>query len=56
MSHAYGGALSALSIKYTLTPQGNSKVRWTEREIISAVYPNQHEILVAEEREGLGEF
>ncbi|RDB26317.1 hypothetical protein Hypma_006636 [Hypsizygus marmoreus] len=60
ISHAYGGALSALSIHYTLTPVlGNGsgkKQRWIEREIVSALYPDRQEVLVEDEREVLGDF
>jgi len=60
ISHAYGGALSALSIHYTLTPshsagQGREKV-WTEREVVSALYPHQREVLVDQERQVVGDF
>ncbi|TDL25706.1 Metallo-dependent phosphatase [Rickenella mellea] len=48
ISHAYGGVLSALSINYTITPSGTTS--WTEREVISAVYPDREEILVSDER------
>lgn len=60
ISHAYGGALSALSIHYTLTPIGvsdsGSKQRWIEKEVVSALYPDRQELLVTDEREVTGNF
>jgi hypothetical protein len=61
ISHAYGGVLSALSIHYTLTPLNDdgatgSDQRWTEREVVSALYPDHTEIIVDEEREVVGAF
>ncbi|KAF9468023.1 Metallo-dependent phosphatase-like protein [Collybia nuda] len=60
ISHAYGGALSALSIHYTLTPiidEGSvGPQRWIEKEVISALYPDKQEVLVVDERELSGDF
>jgi hypothetical protein len=55
ISHAYGGVLSALSIHYTLAPTGKHQV-WKEREVVSALYPDQRVVLVDEERQVLGDF
>jgi len=56
ISHAYGGALSALSIKYTLAPHPTDKGKWTERELIVALYPNRQEVVLAQQREIEGKF
>ncbi|THV07314.1 Metallo-dependent phosphatase [Dendrothele bispora CBS 962.96] len=64
ISHAYGGVLSSVSIHYTLTPIIDSedlenvgkKQRWTEREVISAIYPDRQEIIADDEREVIGDF
>ncbi|KAJ7475979.1 Metallo-dependent phosphatase-like protein, partial [Mycena latifolia] len=58
ISHAYGGALSALSIHYTFTPiEGDEgEHRWTEREVVSALYVDRQETIVEEEREVVGDF
>jgi hypothetical protein len=60
ISHAYGGALSALSIHYTLTPivvnDSGSQQRWIEKEVVSALYPDRQELLVTDEREVVGDF
>ena len=57
ISHAYGGALSALSIHYTLSPLGHDKdERWHETETVSAIYADRREVLVQTEREVVGEF
>jgi hypothetical protein len=60
ISHAYGGALSALSIHYTLTPIAGDGTgatqRWTEKEVVSALYPDKQEVLVVDEREIVGDF
>ncbi|KAJ7285135.1 Metallo-dependent phosphatase-like protein, partial [Mycena rebaudengoi] len=58
ISHAYGGVLSALSIHYTFTPIGDEEEsqRWTEREVVSALYPDRQEIIVDLEREVVGDF
>jgi hypothetical protein len=55
ISHAYGGVLSALSIHYTLTPTGKDQI-WTEREVVSALYPDERVVLVDEERQVVGDF
>ena len=63
ISHAYGGALSALSIYYTLTPIGDdddyddaSQQRWREKEVVSALYHDRQEVLAVDEREVVGDF
>jgi len=57
ISHAYGGVLSALSIYYTLEPIGQpEEKRWLETEIVSALYPDQRDVLVVDEREIVGNF
>ena len=57
ISHAYGGALSALSIYYTLTPIGDdASQRWREKEVVSALYHDRQEVLAIEEREIVGKF
>ncbi|KAJ6531938.1 Metallo-dependent phosphatase-like protein [Mycena capillaripes] len=58
ISHAYGGALSALSIHYTFTPIDNEEgePRWSEREVVSALYVDRQEIIVDKEREVIGDF
>ena len=57
ISHAYGGALSALSIYYTLTPIGDdASQRWREKEVVSALYHDRQEVLAVEEREIVGDF
>jgi hypothetical protein len=60
ISHAYGGALSALSIQYTFTPtttNGNPEERkWIEKEIVSAVYMDREVVLAVDEREVVGDF
>ena len=53
ISRAYGGALSALTISYSLTPtippgdpeilfspKTENMIRWSERETITALYEN----------------
>lgn len=57
ISHAYGGALSALSIYYTLTPIGDdASKRWREKEVVSALYHDRQEVLAVDEREIVGDF
>ena len=51
ISHAYGGVLSALSIKYTLSPIRGKDGFWKEREIVTALYPDDSTVFVDEERE-----
>ncbi|PCH42207.1 Metallo-dependent phosphatase [Wolfiporia cocos MD-104 SS10] len=48
ISHAYGGALSALSITYTLQPLSDN--RWLEKEEVTALYKDQQELLTHNER------
>ncbi|KAF8206264.1 Metallo-dependent phosphatase-like protein [Mycena galopus ATCC 62051] len=58
ISHAYGGALSALSIHYTFTPIDNEEgePRWREREVVSALYVDRQETIVDQQREVVGDF
>ncbi|KAJ7158618.1 Metallo-dependent phosphatase-like protein [Mycena filopes] len=58
ISHAYGGALSALSIHYTFTPVDteDGELRWIEREVVSALYVDRQETIVDQERELSGDF
>jgi hypothetical protein len=59
ISHAYGGALSALSIEYTLVPvrsSSSSEKKWREKEIVRAVYIDRSAILVDEERDVFGDL
>jgi len=68
ISHAYGGALSALSIHFTLTPirstpndipvGGNHRRQqvWTETEVVTAIYEGREELLVRNERQVKGDF
>jgi hypothetical protein len=68
ISHAYGGALSALSIHYTLTPiesttddtpVGESYQRlqvWKETEVVTAIYEDREEVLAHNERQVEGDF
>jgi hypothetical protein len=58
ISHAYGGALSALSIHYTFTPIDNEDGEpwWSEREVVSALYVDRQETIIDQEREVVGDF
>jgi hypothetical protein len=58
ISHAYGGALSALSIDYSLkpAPSSSSEKKWREREVVKALYVNHSVILVEEERDAFGDI
>lgn len=61
ISHAYGGALSALSIDYTLdlAPElaADSKQKvWIEREVVKAVYMDGEVVLAHDEYEVTGDF
>lgn len=63
ISKAYGGALSALSITYTLTPHAPSRFlaasnmrTWTEREVIKAIYEDKTDVLVDSTREIRGSW
>ena len=57
ISHAYGGALSALSITYTLTPSVDTsdekKNIWKEKETVTAIYVDRQEELAVTERDVL---
>jgi len=58
ISHAYGGALSALSVEYTLKPiplLSSSEKKWREREVVKALYVDHSVILVDEERDIFGD-
>ncbi|KAG8213293.1 Metallo-dependent phosphatase-like protein [Butyriboletus roseoflavus] len=51
ISHAYGGALSALSIEYSLEPVKGGG--WKEQEVVKALYAEQEdELLVTAVRDG----
>ena len=56
----YGGVLSALSIKYEMTPvesaTSDTKRSWRETETIHAIYADRKELLVEEERFIQGSF
>ncbi|TFK92640.1 Metallo-dependent phosphatase [Polyporus arcularius HHB13444] len=59
ISHAYGGALSALSVTYTLTPNALNTLGekiWTETEVVKALYLDREVILAQDEREVVGDF
>ncbi|KAK0234027.1 Metallo-dependent phosphatase-like protein [Armillaria fumosa] len=60
ISRAYGGALSALSIHYTLEPIGTAgdpeKQQWEEREIVEALYADRKELISDDRREIAGDF
>ncbi|KAI0635943.1 Metallo-dependent phosphatase [Trametes polyzona] len=60
ISHAYGGALSALSVTYTLTPTSHSsdaaEQKWTEKELVKAVYVDREVVLASDEREVVGDL
>ncbi|TCD64914.1 hypothetical protein EIP91_003450 [Steccherinum ochraceum] len=61
ISHAYGGALSALSIEYTLSPASELAVHstekvWIEREVVKAVYFDREVVLADDEQQVTGNF
>ncbi|KAJ3758991.1 Metallo-dependent phosphatase-like protein [Lentinula raphanica] len=61
ISHAYGGVLSALSIHYTFTPivdpeHTGARQRWSEREVVSALYEGHQKVVADEQREVVGDF
>lgn len=60
ITHAYGGVLSALSIKYEMTPVTSSardaEQSWRETETIHAIYEDRKELLVEQERFIQGTF
>jgi len=58
ISHAYGGALSALSVEYTLenVPSSSSEKKWTEKEVVKAVYVDNSVVLVDEARDIFGDI
>ncbi|KIY51729.1 Metallo-dependent phosphatase [Fistulina hepatica ATCC 64428] len=62
ISHAYGGALSALDIQYELIPvapiAGDDRSDWLyeERETVSAVYVDRMELIKQDVRQVVGNF
>jgi hypothetical protein len=50
--------LSALSIEYTLedAPSSSSEKKWTEREVVRAVYVDHSVVLVDEVRDIFGDI
>ncbi|THV07309.1 Metallo-dependent phosphatase [Dendrothele bispora CBS 962.96] len=48
ISHAYGDSENLENV--------GKKQRWTEREVISAIYPDRQEIIADDEREVIGDF
>jgi hypothetical protein len=59
ISHAYGGALSALRIDYTLKPaslSSSSEKKWREQEVVKALYVDHSVVLVDEERDVFGDI
>ncbi|KZP22815.1 Metallo-dependent phosphatase [Athelia psychrophila] len=61
ISHAYGGALSALSIEYTLAPvsgetETGGEREWQETEVVTAIYEKRRDVLALDERRVFGEF
>ncbi|KAF8631376.1 hypothetical protein AX15_002431 [Amanita polypyramis BW_CC] len=56
ISHAYGGALSALSIDYSLTPVVKGGVeKWVEKEVVRALYADRREVVAFDTREFQGD-
>ena len=58
ISHAYGGALSALEVTYTLTPHKDAlgAKKWHEKEVVKALYVDHEVLLADDEREAVGDF
>lgn len=56
ISRAYGGALSALEIAYSLDSIGDSKDEWMEREVLSALYESGPVLLADDIRVIKGDF
>ncbi|KAI0300881.1 Metallo-dependent phosphatase-like protein [Russula brevipes] len=59
ISHAYGGALSALSVEYALEPVPSSSSlgkKWREQEVVRAIYIDHSVVLVDETRDIFGDF
>ncbi|KZV88640.1 Metallo-dependent phosphatase [Exidia glandulosa HHB12029] len=57
ISRAYGGAISALEIVYTLEPvEGEEEDAWTEREILTALYESGPVLLADDTRVIRGDF
>lgn len=57
ISHAYGGALSALSVTYTLTPftDASGAKKWHEREVVKALYVDGEVLIADDKREVVGD-
>lgn len=52
ISHAYGGALSALSIEYSLVPVSKNGVeKWVEKEVVRALYADKWDVVANDIRE-----
>lgn len=52
ISHAYGGALSALSIEYSLVPVARGGVeKWVETEVVRALYADKREVVAHDVQE-----
>ncbi len=52
ISHAYGGALSALSIDYTLEPVSRGGIeKWVEKEVVRALYADTWNVMANDVRE-----
>ncbi|KAF8338380.1 Metallo-dependent phosphatase-like protein [Amanita rubescens] len=52
ISHAYGGALSALSIDYTLEPVSRGGIeKWVEKEVVRALYADSWDVVANDVRE-----
>ncbi|KAF8344506.1 hypothetical protein F5887DRAFT_918068 [Amanita rubescens] len=52
ISHAYGGALSALSIEYSLVPVPRGRVeKWVEKEVVRALYADSWDVMANDVRE-----
>ena len=60
ISHAYGGALSALSVTYTLAPlsdhEAGKEKKWSEREVVKALYVDSEIVLADDTRELVGDL
>ncbi|KAI0749773.1 Metallo-dependent phosphatase [Daedaleopsis nitida] len=59
ISHAYGGALSALTVTYTLTPapsDASGQKVWNEKEVVKALYVDMEVVLAEDERAVIGDF
>ena len=59
ISHAYGGALSALAVEYILAPvlsEKDGEREWQETEVVTAIYEKRREVLAKDERRVFGDF